>query len=462
MKRFFTFFSIFFLSSQLWSQGYQVNVIVENLTDRWVYLSRFYKTEFNTIDSIFSVNGSFYFHLDSTGHGGLYRIELQKPDPVQQNANPDFIEFIYNNESFSISADYMDLEKTVNFGNSAENMVLNQFRSYEEGYQQKLNALNLLLDSYPGEDRFYKHSGRHYKNIQQERDSFINELFRKNSGLFAAKLIDAYRSPVIQPAISGEERTEYLKEHFFEMAPISDPDLLYAPVYNRRIIEYLMLYRVRGYTFSEQEDAFIDAVDIIMANTSGDTELRSFVVEYLLDGFQSFGMEKIQVYIVETYVDETCETDAVELARVRVEGYRKMEAGQRVEDILIRTHSDEMVRLSDVNADYILVLFWAVHCEHCRDMMPELKEWYLNERPSDMEVFAVSIDTVKSEWETYLEKNNLPWINAHEPMGWEGKSAEDYNIYATPTLFLLDKGLEIVARPFTIRELKRQVKRLER
>jgi thiol-disulfide isomerase/thioredoxin len=200
---------------------------------------------------------------------------------------------------------------------------------------------------------------------------------------------------------------------------------------------------------------------MIMANVSGDIELRSFVVEYLLEGFESFGMERVQTYIVDTYVDETCTTDAVELAKERVEGYRKMKEGELAEDILIRNANDQVVRLSDLDSDYTLVLFWATYCEHCMEMMPELHRWYVEERPSNVEVFAISIDTVRSEWIRFLEVSGLPWVNSHEPMGWEGKSAADYNVYATPTMFLLDRQRKIIARPFNLRELRREVKKLQ-
>jgi thiol-disulfide isomerase/thioredoxin len=115
-----------------------------------------------------------------------------------------------------------------------------------------------------------------------------------------------------------------------------------------------------------------------------------------------------------------------------------------------------------VDAEYTLLLFWATYCEHCREMIPELNEWYETERPLNAEVFAVSIDTVKSDWVQFIRDVQPPWLNGHEPMGWEGQSAEDYNIYATPTMFLLDSNLAIVARPFNMRDLRRTFRKLTR
>ena len=92
--------------------------------------------------------------------------------------------------------------------------------------------------------------------------------------------------------------------------------------------------------------------------------------------------------------------------------------------------------------------------------MPKIKDWYISDRPANVEVIAISIDTVKTNWISYVEEMDLPWINAHEPQGWEGKSASDYNIYATPTIFVLDRKRIIRAKPLTFRELKRDVEEL--
>ena len=45
------------------------------------------------------------------------------------------------------------------------------------------------------------------------------------------------------------------------------------------------------------------------------------------------------------------------------------------------------------------------------------------------------------------------FINLWDEKGWEGKTAEDYYIYATPTMFLVDKENKIISKPMTINEL---------
>jgi hypothetical protein len=90
-------------------------------------------------------------------------------------------------------------------------------------------------------------------------------------------------------------------------------------------------------------------------------------------------------------------------------------------------------------------------------MLPKLNEWYIHDRSIDMEIFAVSIDSSRTEWQKVLHLNGFPWINCIETGGWNGKAAASYNLYATPTMFILDKNRKILAKPVTFYEFLREV-----
>jgi len=55
----------------------------------------------------------------------------------------------------------------------------------------------------------------------------------------------------------------------------------------------------------------------------------------------------------------------------------------------------------------------------------------------------------------------MPWIAGRDPNGWQGLLASRYQIYATPTLFLLDGKQTIMARPASFRQLQRSLKKLK-
>jgi thiol-disulfide isomerase/thioredoxin len=119
------------------------------------------------------------------------------------------------------------------------------------------------------------------------------------------------------------------------------------------------------------------------------------------------------------------------------------------------------VQLSELGHSYVLVLFWASTCAHCRDILPEMADWYSHELSLDLEVLAISIDSSEASFSEACSHLNLPWINVHEPLGWQGKAPSDYHVYATPTMFLLDGERTILARPSSFRQLMRTLKKLD-
>ena len=53
----------------------------------------------------------------------------------------------------------------------------------------------------------------------------------------------------------------------------------------------------------------------------------------------------------------------------------------------------------------------------------------------------------------HINSNRMNWINVSDLKGWNGIAVKDYFIYATPTMFLVDKQKKIIKKPLTIEEL---------
>jgi hypothetical protein len=70
----------------------------------------------------------------------------------------------------------------------------------------------------------------------------------------------------------------------------------------------------------------------------------------------------------------------------------------------------------------------------------------------DIEVIAVSIDDNQDDWRAFVKERGFNWINCNEPEKWDGKVATEYNLFGTPTMFLLDKGNRIISKPLTFND----------
>ena len=163
-------------------------------------------------------------------------------------------------------------------------------------------------------------------------------------------------------------------------------------------------------------------------------------------------------YIIENYVvkDNLCLDGETENSiSKRVSQSKLLKVGVKAPELVLPDENGNEFRLDSIKKENILLVFYSIKCPHCKTMLPEIHKVY--KKRSDIEVVAVSLDTEKDEWKSYLNENKFSWINVSDLKGWEGNSAKDYYIYATPTMFLLDKKGIIMAKPVTFDELEKVI-----
>ena len=443
------------------AQPYLIQGSIQHSGQGLIYLASYYGDSFRVADSIESKAGSFLFMLTDEHPAGVYRLIFSDEYQGIRSEN-HFVEFIFNHEDLNLNVSVDEKGPVPSFEYSVENQVYFEFMSFQLAYEERLTEVyGDLSRARPG-DELHQLAVSRYEDLQRKRMWFMDSLTVLYPHLYATRIMNAFRAPFVSGSLSHAGRIETLRQHFFDLAPIDDPGLLYAPAYTYRIVDYLSLYSVDTLTGEEQEESFIEAIDMLMLHVAPIGELYDFVLDFLLQGFEYLGMEQVQLHLADFYLDEACESDMAGLVRLRMEGYRKMRVGATAPDFVVRdAEGTRSYTLSAIPNPYTLVLFWSSTCGHCRDMIPRLKQWYLEENSINLEVVAISIDSTAALYEESLSLEPQPWITIHEPRGWQGVLASQYQIYATPTLFLLDRERTIVARPATFRQLQRSVKKLQ-
>ena len=113
--------------------------------------------------------------------------------------------------------------------------------------------------------------------------------------------------------------------------------------------------------------------------------------------------------------------------------------GQQYFDMEYPNVEDVPVRLSAVvdNPEnrYVILDFWATWCGPCVGSIPELREIYAKYHDKGLEIYSISQDSKAKEWKSFLEKNDMPWINV---LGIGGSASKDYGIEIIPRVFLID------------------------
>jgi thiol-disulfide isomerase/thioredoxin len=324
-------------------------------------------------------------------------------------------------------------------------------------FQRKLELLWPLVNYYPDTDPFYPTLKEQYVNNQENYIDFIDKLIAENKNSWTAKIIRQRKPLYFPPELNEYDRRMFARDHFFDHVDFTDVDLVRSNVYTTLAIEYISLYSNPNLNQAQLEDEFIKAVDKIMIETMNNSLIYEFIVEYLVGGFEKFHFEKVLDYIADNYSPEQCENEERKSdLQTRLKKYAELSVGKQAPEIIAPDVNGENIKLSRINAEYTLVVFWASWCPHCNEMLPKVHNIYEHSvSPQKLQVLTVSLDKEEEEWLAALEAGNYSWINTSDFEGWNGKAAIDYNIYATPTMFLLDKDKKIVAKPITYNELEK-------
>lgn len=129
------------------------------------------------------------------------------------------------------------------------------------------------------------------------------------------------------------------------------------------------------------------------------------------------------------------------------EQYRNLAIGKTAPNIIFegKEPSTKSQDLKSINNKYKLVVFGASWCPNCQTDYPSLIGKYKNlKEGQDLEMVYISIDTDKTAFENFYKE--APFITFCDTKGWKTQAAKDYHVFATPTYFLMDKDLKILAK----------------
>lgn len=128
--------------------------------------------------------------------------------------------------------------------------------------------------------------------------------------------------------------------------------------------------------------------------------------------------------------------------------------------IELPTAKGDVISLASLKGKVVLLDFWASWCVPCRSANKDLVKLYARHKSQGFEIYSVSIDDKKADWEKAVKKDKISWLQVNEPGNWDAEAARRWNITSLPTTFLINKKGDVVAIDLEGKELDRAVEKL--
>lgn len=438
------------------AQSYTLQIHIHNQPDNKVFLFALKGDQINLIDSAIVNSGVVRFNLSENIPAGIYRLLLGQTIYAKVLIEPQqHLDFIFNKEDILLQTDFKVPVDSLKIIKSEENRVWFGFLKKEKEYREKLKYAKIELDYYQlkRDTLNIQSKAKEYNHLQKDRENFINHIVAENQNLFASKLINMYHIPFMDGHYSQQERKEVFNAEYFKQLDFTEEALINSSVYTEKVFYYFHCYAQRSLTKEQQEQEFQKALNVILEKCSQNEKVYAFILDYLVRGFEILKMDNLIQYIAGKYSRNTCQSDNKSTLERRF-GAQKMNIGDTVPDFTLNDINNNPIKLSEVVKGNNLIIFWMSGCQHCKNMIPEIKKGLSQNRNIQFEVIAVSLDVSKDEWEKGIFDLGIQeWYNLSDLRSWNGKVMSDYNVYATPTMFIIDRNLKIIAKPSNLNDI---------
>jgi len=143
--------------------------------------------------------------------------------------------------------------------------------------------------------------------------------------------------------------------------------------------------------------------------------------------------------------------------------------GNKAPELKYKNPNGEMIALSSLKGQMVLIDFWASWCMPCRMENPNLVQTYKEFKDKKFKngkgftIYGVSLDRFKNNWENAIKQDSLVWDNHVSDLKfWSSEAAQIYQVHSIPTNFLIDGDGIIIAKGLRGNSLKKKLKEYQK
>ncbi|MEN8225302.1 MAG: thioredoxin-like domain-containing protein [Bacteroidota bacterium] len=447
MKNFLLTLLAILLLAQGYSQSSGHNIIIklEGYTDTLAYLGHYFGDKLSVSDTADALKGDIHFQGDESLKQGVYFLASEKKKKL-------FEFMVDEQQEFMLKMDLNGSPTDMEIEGSEENILFYSYLKQNKSNYERIQGLQSALQRLPeGSDSTAIIKNR-IDSINNASIAYKLNLIDENPDALTTLLFNIMREPEIPEFFLEDGRHDslstylYYRNHYWDGIDFSDDRILRTPVFHRKLDRYMK------HVIPKQPDTVITEIDQMVSLTKENAEMKEYLLWYFTNSYETskiMGHDRIFVHMVDKYfTDHTYDwlnpTVQQNLIK-RVSTMRKVLIGEYAPGLIMADTNNEFIALQQIDADYVIVLFWSSTCGECKREVNSLKKFY-EETELDLEIYAVNTDTVFSDWKNYVIEKDPGWVQVNGNLSLTGDYHDLYDIYSTPVIYILNREKKIIAK----------------
>ena len=363
------------------------------------------------------------------------------------------ISFIINEPEIHLKTNWQQSYPLIEVIESKENDYWFTYKKHRDAVFNKLKLLQPITIHYDKSSALYQEAKKEFYTIQKQLADYAISI---DTSTLAHTFINADLRPALTHDTTYELQKNELKSKWFKHLNWNDERLINSDIFPSKIDAFMGLFFNKELSIKAQEDAFKKGIDILLNKAKANSKLQEYVLSYLVKKLETYQMENVILHLAKNYINttESCEKESSDSEVIkRLKRFEQLRIGNIAPDIIGFDLDDKTVHPLNHLTDKNLIVFWSSQCVHCRIMMPKINTWYTQAKQKGWNVITVSLDTDKTLLEKAITELDLDLPIVTDYKGWDSKIAIDYNVNATPAMFILNKQRKILGKPNWLADL---------
>jgi thiol-disulfide isomerase/thioredoxin len=396
---------------------------------------------------------------------GNFQLSYSKKDEgmgylISAGNNPLFV--VLSGEDIEIVGESLNIIETIRITKGQENKWFEQYAKEHPRREQALNAWFFLGQIYNSDSLFSAHS-----KVESDIISEKERIKKEDEAFLASLPKDSYvqwflstRKLVNSTSSVAQYRQEEIPETIeaFRVLDYADHRIYKSGLFKEAIESHFWLLENSGHSIDSVVLEMEKSIDALLYYLVKDNEKLNEVSAYLFDLLERHSLNRASEYLAIKALNETSCTLHQDIAR-QFETYRAMKKGNTTPDIVFE--GDNIApsylansfpqKLSDIKTEYTLLVFAAGWCSKCQEEIPQMAKLYSKWKENNVEVILISLDEQRDTYLNFVK--DLPFMSTCDFKKWESPIVNDYYVFGTPTMFLLNKKREILLRPNSVNQM---------